>query len=312
MSNNYLIVSEDPKQKELTLKKILTKIASPESEINYDLTESSITDILDEASMMSLLTPLKIIIGDNFDITKIDDESYDYLNKYLSSPNDSTYIILIAEKIDARLKSYKLIKEHFNIIETSKLDPREEIVEYIKKILKDNKYTMNDSAIEYLIDKTGNDINNIDSELKKLMIYKDDKTITTSDIELLVIDNIDNVIYEFTNAILGDDYDTITSMYDNFKIENIGADYLLVSIANVFRQSLIIKILNREGKSSYEIAKILGKKEFFIRKMLEKIYHYEEADFIKYISKLSSIDRRLKTGESSTDELIFFLLNKDS
>ena len=312
MNNLFLIIGDEPKQNDIALRKILNKIEyQEESKITYDLSTEAMTDLLNEASMISILSPVKVIIATNFDLSKITDDEYTYLNNYLSNPNDKTYIILIADKIDARLKNYKLLKEHFNITETAKLDTKDELIEYVRKVLKEKKYLMNDTAIEYFLDKVGNDLANIDSELLKLMTYKEDKTITTIDIDLLVIDSIDNVIYEFTNAILDDDYDTISNMYNNFKIENIGFDYLITSIANVFRQSLIIKILNKEGKNNYEIGKILGKKEFYIRKMLERLYKYTEEDIIKYITKLAEIDKRYKTGKSNFDELILFLLNKD-
>ena len=312
MNNLFLIIGEDPKQNDITLKKILNKIDfQEESKIEYNLLENTITDIIDEASMISILSPVKVIIGTNFDVTKITDDEYEYLSKYLNNPNNNVYLILITDKVDARLKNYKLLKEYFNITETSKLDSKDELIGYIKNIIKGKKYTMNDATIEYLLEKTGNDINNIESELLKLMIYKDDKIITIPDIDLLVIDNIDNVIYEFTNAILDDDYDVITSMYNNFKIENISPDYLIASISNVFRQALIIKILNQEGKSNYEIASSIGKKEYYVKKMLERLYKYHIEDITKYIAKLANIDKKYKTGMIYDDELIFFLLNKD-
>lgn len=314
MDNLYLIIGENKEQIDFYLKEILNKIDfSEDNKITYDLNESTISDILDEASMISLFAQTKVIIGSNFDITKMDDLSLEYLTKYVNSPSKDAYIILIAKSIDARKASYKIFKNNFKIIDTSKTNNKEDIFTYVKKKIKDNKYDMNDSTIEYLLSKTNNNISDIDNELNKLFIYKEDnKTITISDIDTLVPDSIDNIIYEFTNAILENDYDTIVKMYNNFKIENISFDYLISSIANSFRQALTIKILNNDKESISSIAKTIGKKEFYVKKMLERIYNYTEEDLTKYINKLALIDRNYKSGKSNIDELELFLLNKNS
>lgn len=314
MDNLYLIIGENKEQIDFYLKEILNKIDfSEDNKITYDLNESTISDILDEASMISLFAQTKVIIGSNFDITKMDDLSLEYLTKYVNSPSKDAYIILIAKSIDARKASYKIFKNNFKIIDTSKTNNKEDIFTYVKKKIKDNKYDMNDSTIEYLLSKTNNNISDIDNELNKLFIYKEDnKTITISDIDTLVPDSIDNIIYEFTNAILENDYDTIAKMYNNFKIENISFDYLISSIANSFRQALTIKILNNDKESISSIAKTIGKKEFYVKKMLERIYNYTEEDLTKYINKLALIDRNYKSGKSNIDELELFLLNKNS
>ena len=106
-----------------------------------------------------------------------------------------------------------------------------------------------------------------------MFIYKsDNKVINKDDIDLLLFDNIDNVIYEFTNAILDNDINKIKLMYDKFMIDNVGVDYLLSSLASSFRTSLIIKLLNKKNMSNFEIAKMINKKEFFVKKSLDRLY----------------------------------------
>ena len=148
--------------------------------------------------------------------------------------------------------------------------------------------------------------------MDKLFIYKEeDKVINKEDIDLLIMDNIDSVIYEFTNAVLERDIQKVSSMYANFKKENISPDYIITSLANVFRQSLIIKMLYNEGKSNYDIAHEIGKKEFYVKKMLERLFIYTEDDLSNLIIKLAKIDIDYKSGKSNTDMLEIFLLDMD-
>lgn len=311
MNNLYLIIGEDSKLIDFYLLEILNKIKFVEdNKIIYDMNTNNLNDVLDEASMISLFSSTKVIIGNNFDISKLSDNEIDYLSKYVGNINKDVYIILIASKVDARLKSYKIFKDNFKIIDTSKSDNSSDIYNYVINIINEKNYKVNKYDIEYFISKVGNDINNIKLELDKLFIYKeDDKTIDKEDIDLLIIDNIDNVIYEFTNAVIEKNIQKVSYMYNNFKKENVSIDYLISSLANVFRQILIIKMLYNEGKSNFEIAKVIGKKEFYVKKMLERIYVYSEEDIENLIIRLAKIDYEYKSGKSNIDMLELFLLN---
>ena len=313
MNNLYLIIGENKENNDFYLQDILKKINADEDNIiKYDLSENSFNDILDEASMISLFSNIKVIIGNNFDISKINDIENEYLSKYLNNINKDVYIILITLKIDARLKNYKIFKDNFNVIEASKANNKDDLLKYINNKCKDNKYKIDSANIEYFLNKAGNDINNINTELDKLFIYKnDDKIINMNDIDLLVMDNIDNIIYEFTNAFLENDNDLIIKMYNNFKLENVGFDYLITSLSNVLRQAITIKILTNDNKSNFDIAKIIGKKEFYVKKMMERLYQYTTNDLGKYIIKLAKIDANFKSGKSNIDELELFLIDKD-
>lgn len=309
MNNLNLIIGEDKKLIDFYLQDIINKINS-DNKIYYDLGNDSISSVIDEASMMSLIANIKIIIGSNFDIGKIKEDEIDYLNKYINNINKDVYIILIASKIDARLKNYKIFKDSFNIIDISKTDNKSKITSYVTNLIKDKGYKISDYDLEYFILKVGDDINNINLELDKLFTYReDDKTINRSDIDLLIIDNIDNVIYEFTNAVLEKNIEKVSSMYNNFKKENISFDYLITSLANVFRQAFIIKVLYNDNKSILDIAKVIGKKEFYVKKMIERLYIYSLDDISNLIIKLADIELEYKSGKSNIDNLELFLLS---
>ena len=313
MNNLYLIIGENKEEIDFSILNILRKIDYTEdNKITYDLNVNSLSDILDEASMMSLFSNTKVILGDNLDISKLSDNDIEYLSKYITNINKNSYIILIAKKVDARVKTYKIFKDNFTIIDIDKTDNSDKLFEYVKSLVAEKKYKMADSDIRYFLERIGNNINNINVELEKLFIYKiEEKNITIKDIELLIPESIDSVIYEFTNAFLEDDTNKTIKMYNNFKIQNISYDYLITSIANTLRQALIIKMLHNDNISNLEISKKIGKKEFYVKKMLERIYKYSEKDLEKYITKLATIDKNYKSGLANIDELELFIIDKD-
>jgi len=312
MKNNlYLIISEDKTIRDFNLHQVLKKIPhQEESKIFIDLTVSSVTDLLDEASMMSMFSQTKVIITESFNIDKLTDYELEYFNKYLHNPNKDSYLLLLTSKVDTRKKGYKLLKEYFTIIDDNDFNPND-VSEYVKKILKEKNYSMSD--IDVFINKVGININNINLELNKLMLYKEQtKVITLEDINLLIKDNIDTVMYEFTNAFFDQDYNKLILMYDKFKKDNVSPDYLISSLAGSIKNSIIIKFLKSNGKTNLEISKIIGKKEFFVKKSLERLYRYTLDDLIDFQISLARIDSNLKSGKSNIDELVFFLLHKEN
>ena len=311
--NLSLLIGENKQVIDFNIYEILNDIDYDyNNNIIYDMNVNSFMDVLEEASMVSLFSPVKVIIVNNFSNDNISDSELEYLERFINSKNKDVYLILIGNKIDGRKKNYKVFKDNFKIIDVDKVD-NNNIYEYVDNMIKDNGYKIDNYNIDYLLSKIGNDINNINSELDKLFIYKDsDKKINKEDIDLLILDNIDNVIYEFTNAILDEDIDKVKSMYDKFMLDNIGIDYLLSTVAGSFRTNLIIKLLYNKNMSNFEIGKVIGKKEYFIKKSLDRLYRYSLDDLKNYINRLAIIDRDIKMGYDNVDRFELFLFSKES
>ena len=307
-----MLIGEDKKSLDFTVFNILDKIDYDDNnKIVYDMNDDKFIDVLEEASMVSLFSSVKIIIVNNFMIDNISEEEYNYLEKFVESKNKDVYLILISGKVDTRKKNYKLFKEEFTVNDINKID-NSNIYDYVDNRIKEKGYKIDSLNVEYLLSKIGNDINNINNELDKLFIYKiDSKNIDREDIDLLVFDNIDNVVYEFTNAILDNDINKVKMMYDKFMIDNVGIDYLLSTLSGSFRTSLIIKLLNRKNMSNFEISKVIGKKEFFVKKSLDRLYQYSVDDLKKYINKLAKIDRDFKSGKDNVGRFELFLFVKE-
>ena len=312
-SNLFLLIGEDKKLIDFSLFEILNDIEYDDNnKIIYDMNVNTFIDVMEEASMVSLFSPIKVIIVNNFNVDNLDDSEIDYLEKYIDSNNKDVYMIFISNKVDGRKKTFKLFKDKFKVIEVDKIDSSN-IRDYVVNMIKENGYTIDNINIDYLLSKIGNDINNINNELNKIFVYKDDdKKINKSDVDLLVFDNIDNVIYEFTNAILDDDFEKIKVMYDKFMLDNMSFDYLVSTVANSIRTCLIIKLLSKKNMNNFEIAKSIGKKEFFVKKSLDRLYRYTLDDLCRYINKLAIIDRNFKSGKDNVNSFELFLFCKDN
>ena len=101
-------------------------------------------------------------------------------------------------------------------------------------------------------------------------------------------------------------------MYDKFMIDNVSLDYLISSLGGSFKTSLIIKLLKSKNMSNFDIGKIIGKKEYFVKKSLDRLYRYSLDDLKNCIVKLSTIDREFNSGKDNVLKFELFLFNKDN
>ena len=306
--NVYLITGSNDSVINNTVSDILKQVnCDDNNKIIYNLKENTISDVIEEANTVSLFRSNKVILVYSSSIDKLDDEE---LIMYLNNYNKDVYLIFIVEKSDARKKIVKLINEKGISIDSDNVD-KSYNKNYVVSYLKDNGYKMNSNVIECFLSRVSDNIDDIRNELDKLFIYKlDDKNISLDDVKLITYDNTDNIIYEFTNALLEKDENKAISMYHSFIDSNMAIDYILASIYNSYRTLYQIKELNKNN-SIRDISKTIGKKEYYVEKMLYRSMNYNDNELLDIIHILAMIDKNYKSGLCNpVMEVELFILGK--
>ena len=306
--NVYLITGSNDSVISNTVSDILKQVnCDDNNKITYNLKENTISDVIEEANTISLFRSNKVILVYSSSIDKLDDEE---LIMYLNNYNKDVYLIFIVEKSDARKKIVKLINEKGISIDSDSVD-KSYNKNYVVSYLKDNGYKMNSNVIECFLSRVSDNIDDIRNELDKLFIYKlDDKNISLDDVKLITYDNTDNIIYEFTNALLEKDENKAISMYHSFIDSNMAIDYILASIYNSYRTLYQIKELNKNN-SIRDISKTIGKKEYYVEKMLYRSMNYNDNELLDIIHTLAMIDKNYKSGLCNpVMEVELFILGK--
>lgn len=306
--NVYLITGSNDSVISNTVSDILKQVnCDDNNKIIYNLKENTISDVIEEANTVSLFRSNKVILVYSSSIDKLGDEE---LIMYLNNYNKDVYLIFIVEKSDARKKIVKLINEKGISIDSDNVD-KSYNKNYVVSYLKDNGYKMNSNVIECFLSRVSDNIDDIRNELDKLFIYKlDDKNISLDDVKLITYDNTDNIIYEFTNALLEKDENKAISMYHSFIDSNMAIDYILASIYNSYRTLYQIKELNKNN-SIRDISKTIGKKEYYVEKMLYRSMNYNDSELLDIIHTLAMIDKNYKSGLCNpVMEVELFILGK--
>ena len=308
----YLIYSEDKEIIEKYIENLIKKENIEENSIiKYSLDNDNILDIIEECNTTGLFSLKKLIVLESTNTFSSKGKDITELNEYLDNHNKDIIIVFtcILDKLDTRKKIYKKISTIGKIESLNK--DNNYIVNLIKEKLEGYKIT--DYDIDYLIKKIGNNINNIENELEKLINYKyNEKIITKNDIDTLCESNVEEEIYALTDAIVKNDNNKAITLYNLFLTRNYDVTQMIGLISSQFRFLLQVKILYSKNKSNDEIAKILEVHPYRVKLAVNNCYYYSKEMLENYLLKLFELDKKIKLG--LIDKNIFFelfILNKD-
>lgn len=261
----------------------------------YDLDAYNYKDVLEDASSVSLFDDKKIIIVSNASIftsakTSIELEPFE---KYIENYNPNTILIFTADsKIDERKKVTKLIKKH-GTVKDFVID--DDPSTFIKNLLGD--YKIDNNTLNYLISLIGNDNYNIQNEIEKLKLYKEDKLITKEDIDNITTKNIDDDLFKLMNYILENNKVLAIESYHNMLLYSVEPIQILVSLANRYRLMYQVKTLYKLGYTDGDIAKELKQSPGYIYHLKKDSSNYSDKYLLNQIKALADLDYKIKSGK---------------
>ena len=283
-----------------TIDKIINDNKIDEFNVNkYDLTNSLLTDIINDASSMSLFSDKKIIIVNNAYIftganKKYAEQNTEELENYLNNINDNTILIFTTnnEKLDERKKITKLVKKNGIVKDFNSIDN----ISLVKNLFED--YSISNDNVKYLISRVGEDSSLLASEIEKIKIYKnDDKTITHDDITNLTTKSLEVNNFKLIDAIINKNKAEAFSLYqDRIKL-NEEPIAIIISLANQIRIMYQVKQLYLDGYTENNIASILKIHPYRVKLASQNARKYDSDILLNYLKQLADLDINIKTGK---------------
>lgn len=289
--------------KDYSINNEIKKICKNIDEMNisrYDLNNDLTSLVIEDAKTISLFGDKKIVIADNANMfTASTSKDSEIIEAYLKNINEYTDLIFIvhSDKIDARKKITKAIKEKGKIIEfNDDLDA----VSLIRRLFKD--YNIEYSDIKLLIDRVGNNPLIITNEINKIKIYKgNDKNITSEDILNLTNKIIEIDVFKLIDYIVKKDKENALELYNEMLKVNEEPIKIIVILANQFRIMYQSKELLKKGYSEKDIASILKIHPYRVKLAIQNSRNYTSEMLLKYLNDLADIDIGIKTGTINKD-----------
>lgn len=296
--NTYLIYGNDYGLIKREIDKITNGITDV---VKYDLLVSNVSDVIEEASCMSLFGDKKVVIGENaLFLTGANtsvNHDIDYLTSYVNAENHDNIVILtvVQDKLDERKKIVKLLKKNVTVIHKETIDEKD-LPKFVIKEFLNNGYKIDYKTASYFVDYVGKNVDILLSEINKMIIYKDtDKEIFIEDILNISSKGFNDNVFDLSDAIMKKDFKKIFSCYNDLMILKEEPIKIIALLASQFTLVYQSKLLSKEGFMSKDIASTLKVHPYRVKLALETNYpDFELKDILK---KLHNLDYEIKTGK---------------
>lgn len=296
--NTYLIYGNDYGLIKREIDKITNDIIDV---VKYDLSASNVSEVIEEASCMSLFGDKKVVIGENaLFLTGTNtsvNHDIDYLTSYVNAENHDNIVILtvVQDKLDERKKIVKLLKKNVTVIHKETKDEKD-LPKFVIKEFLNNGYKIDYKTASYFVDYVGKNVDILLSEINKMIIYKDtDKEIFIEDILNISSKGFNDNVFDLSDAIMKKDFKKIFSCYNDLMILKEEPIKIIALLASQFTLVYQSKLLSKEGFMSKDIASTLKVHPYRVKLALEANYpDFELKDILK---KLHNLDYEIKTGK---------------
>jgi len=272
--------------------------------IRYDMSETSLDLILEEAGTTPFMAERKVILasGATFltgakETGKIEHRT-DKLLEYMKSPADFSVIVFLVdqEKLDERKKVVKALKDTGSVLAFAPLTA-DELVQWVVRRADSLDFRFESGAVETFLMASGTSLQSLASELEKLSLFVGrggtvtaelvDRMVvrTTEQDVFLLIDDIVRLRKERAMSIL---YQLLKMREEPIKISML--------MARQFRMMLQVKELERQGYSHQQIAGQIGGHPYAVKIAGEQARRFSFDQLGDILSRLSELDYKMKSG----------------
>lgn len=259
----------------------------------YSGKECNAPKIIDLAETLPFFADYRVILIEDSGWFKTAAEE---MAEYVKQIPESACIIFVESEVDKRNKLYKQVKANGYICECKRATNKELtdwVVRYLSKAGK--KITGND--MKYLLEKLGEDMDNISSELDKLIAYTYEREVVArQDIDAVCVSEITGKIFEMIDAIGGRKQQRALELYYDLIASREAPMKILFMLARQFNIMLQIKEMNEYHIPASEMAAKLGMQSFIVNKTLSQCRNFKYKTIRSALKYCISMEEAVKQG----------------
>lgn len=257
--------------------------------------EVAVSEVMENAQTMPFMTPPRLIILRGVDRYSADDLSL--FMEYLKEPNESTCLVLVADKADFRLKFFKMIRE--KKMDVSFQNPKgKDLIDWVISAMRHRGPDMGPDAARTLIERVGDDLTDLDAEIEKIYLYSiDRKKVTVQDVEIASRLSATSNVFKLGDAIGDQQPGAALSALKEILEKDHHLPVLVMMIRHfrlLFKARLLI---DRRGREA-EAASVLGIPPFAARKYMEQARALGLAEIKKGLAILQETNLTLVTTQA--------------
>ena len=219
---------------------------------------------------------------------------------HITEIEDIVVLIVSYDKIDRRKKLTKSIIANFNVVEPK--IKSYEVGAIVKSIIKEEGYTISQSALQLLIERSDQVMDTILSNYMKLKMASEDNRIT----ERAVIQNVDlslaQNIFAILDSAINKKYSEAVNRLNDQLREGISPIQLLAVFENQLELVLVVKVLARRNRTESQIVKELGVHPYRVKLALKNRLSIDKLE--ELLEEAIKLDYNYKNGTYTEDNFL--------
>ncbi len=306
-SRMYLLYGEEGYLRKQYRDKLKEAIIGDDN-MNYHYYEGKdipIGEVIDQAETLPFFAEKRLIVLENSGYFKGGGEA---LAAYLSSPADTAYFVFVETQVDKRNRLYKTVSSKGCAVEFAVQDEAT-LKKWILGMIKKENKKISGPALEFLLEKTGTDMENIRRETEKLFCYCLDKeVITEKDIDEICTRRIGNHIFDMVSAIADKKQKKALTLYYELLAQKEPPMRILFLIARQFNLLLQVKELGGKGYQNKAIGEKVGLPGFIAGKYVTQASRFEKAKIREALEACVAAEEAVKTGKMNDNISVEMLI----
>ncbi|MBR1854304.1 MAG: DNA polymerase III subunit delta [Lachnospiraceae bacterium] len=310
----YLLYGEERYLKRQYTDRLRKAMCSEDDQMNvhsYTGKDISVPQIIDQAETMPFLAERRVIFISDSGLFKSGGEQ---LAEYLQKPCETTYFVFTESEVDKRSKLYKAVHDKGYAAEFTVQDEKTLMRWIAGTLAKENK-KITQNTVQFFLEKTGTDMENIQMELEKLICYCGDSEIVTSeDVAAICTTRVNNHIFDMIDAIGNGRTSQALQLYYDLLTLKEPPMRILFLIARQCNLLLQAKKLRAQGFDAKAIAPKIGVPPFAAGKYLSQAGRFQTTTLRRAVEQCVAAEEAVKSGRMndmmSVEILILTVLNQ--
>lgn len=275
----------------------------------YEGKNISIGEVIDLAETLPFFAKRRLIVLENSGFFRSGGEQ---LAEYLKEPAPSAFFLLVETEIDKRSRLYKAASSKGCVVEFAVQD-ESTLKRWVLGMVKKENKKITEPALDFFLEKTGTDMENIRCEAEKLFCYCLDRdVITERDIDAVCIKRIGNHIFDMVGAIADKKQKRALELYYELLAQKEPPMRILFLIARQFNLLLQVKELRGKGYQNKGIGEKVGLPGFVAGKYVAQAARFETDELRNAVEEAVAAEENIKTGRMNDNISVEMLIVKYS
>lgn len=292
----YLLYGEEAYLKNQYKNRLKQAVLPDGDTMNFSYWEGRGTDVrqvIDQAETMPFFADHRLIMIEDSGFFK---SATPELAEYLPGMPPETIMVFVESEVDKRGKLFKAVKNKGRVVELGRQDART-LTSWVLGMLRREKLNITRDAMERFLEMAGDDMENIEHELEKLISYVHGKdAIEKSDVEAICTVTTENKIFDMVRAVAECRQRQALDLYYDLLALKEPPMRILFLIARQFNQMLQLRDLRDQGFDNKTIASKAGLAPFIVTKLLGQASHYDKEKLQQAVTDCVEAEASVKTG----------------